>query len=179
MIIAGIGSRETPITIIEEMIKIGYWCKENKFRVRSGHADGADYAFELGAEEYCDVYLPWKGFNDKLISVGQNLYPNDIIDIKSKLDKITNLIHPNPSSLTSGARLLMNRNVCQILGITVDDPVKYVVCWTADGGFTGGTGQALRIALKCDIPIFNMYYIRYSTYEKIVEQINIKERYAR
>lgn len=67
-IIAGIGSRETPSTILDAMTFIGLWCRENNIWVRSGHAQGADWAFECGAQENCIAYLPWKGFNTELKS---------------------------------------------------------------------------------------------------------------
>lgn len=34
---------------------------------------------------------------------------------------------------------------------------KFVVCWTADGKASGGTGQALRVASAYDVPIFNLF----------------------
>jgi hypothetical protein len=50
----------------------------------------------------------------------------------------------------------------QILGRELDDPACFVVCWrpdgatTAPGPSTGGTGQALRIAVAQHIPVFNL-----------------------
>ena len=66
--IAGIGSRETPQPVLDEMKKIGEWCKEINFTLRSGHAEGADWFFEQGAQENCTAYLPWAGFNNELES---------------------------------------------------------------------------------------------------------------
>ena len=34
----------------------------------------------------------------------------------------------------------------QVLGVSLDSPAEFVLCWTADGEASGGTGQALRIA---------------------------------
>ena len=62
-------------------------------------------------------------------------------------------------------RLYAMRHKCmQILGITVDNPVDFMICWTPDGcdteqtrrTNTGGTGQAIALASKYGIPIINM-----------------------
>ena len=56
----------------------------------------------------------------------------------------------------------MARNICQVLGEDPTDPSGYskvVVCWTPKGGIIGGTGQALRIAKRYDIPVLNLHGI--------------------
>lgn len=49
-IYTGIGSRETPPDILELMTKIARFMFKQGFTLRSGGADGADSAFEAGAE---------------------------------------------------------------------------------------------------------------------------------
>lgn len=57
----------------------------------------------------------------------------------------------------------MARNMLQIMGLGLDEPSKFVLCWTPDGCTTkegrikktGGTGQAIAYADEMDIPIFN------------------------
>jgi hypothetical protein len=44
------------------------------------------------------------------------------------------------------------------LGPDLKTPVNFVICYTADGGFSGGTGLAMHIADKYNIPIFNLRY---------------------
>ncbi len=50
----------------------------------------------------------------------------------------------------------------RILGRALDRPCSFVVCWTDDGsldgqaGSAGGTGQALRIASRYGVPVFNL-----------------------
>lgn len=44
-----------------------------------------------------------------------------------------------------------------MLGADLHSPSKFIVCWTRDGGATGGTGQALRIADHYEIPVFNLF----------------------
>jgi hypothetical protein len=56
-----------------------------------------------------------------------------------------------------GAKKLMARNMYQVLGQDLETPTSFIVCWTKDGKASGGTGQALRVAKKYNIPIFNLY----------------------
>ena len=49
-----------------------------------------------------------------------------------------------------------SRNCHQILGYDLQSPVDAVVCWTPDGNVVGGTATAIRIALKYNIPVFNL-----------------------
>jgi hypothetical protein len=51
----------------------------------------------------------------------------------------------------------MTRNTYQILGQDCRTKSDFVVCYTADGKASGGTGQALRIAIAEKIPIFNLH----------------------
>jgi len=164
-IIAGIGSRETPPEIKTEMVKIGQWCKEHKVWVRSGHAPGADQAFEKGAQELCIAYLPWADFEKKFTSSAHFKVPDQWDRVLAHAKEF----HPAWDKLSTGAKKLMARNSAQVLGLTLLSPVDMVVCWTKDGKATGGTGQALRIAEKAGIPIINMYFEGYSTAEKVIE----------
>lgn len=167
MIICGIGSRETPKEILEEMTKIGEWIRLENHFLRSGHAPGADWAFEHGAQEKAIVYLPWERFNIESISRANKIVVSDQKDYNS----ITNTYHPNHLHLSSTVRKLMNRNACQVLGLDLKRHSDLVICWTIDGGATGGTGQAMRIAEAYKVPIYNMYFEKYNTKEKLVAEI--------
>lgn len=167
-IIAGIGSRQTPKNILLEMEKIGRWCFNNRVFVRSGHAHGADYAFEKGAKEMCICFLPWKSFNAELPKTGAVM---KIIPITIAINDLIDKFHPNPAVLSDGARRLMGRNNCQVLGERLNSPVKAVICWTKDGGATGGTGQAIRIANTFKIPILNMFYEEYATSRRVITRL--------
>lgn len=167
MIITGIGSRETPSKILKEMTKIGKWCLENNITVRSGHADGADWAFEEGAQERCIAYLPWDWFNKELVSKAKKV----TVPRNEKYDAITAKFHPNPNALSAYGKLLMNRNACQVLGLNLDKLTNYVICWTKDGQASGGTGQALRIAKAYNVPVLNMYFEHLNTLDKLIPKL--------
>lgn len=66
--------------------------------------------------------------------------------------------HPAWDRCSQYAKNLHARNAAIILGKGLDDPVKFVVCWTKDGKATGGTGQGIRIAESLCIPVFNLRF---------------------
>ena len=152
---AGIGSRETPPDILKLMTKIAIYLEAQGYILRSGGAYGADSAFAQGCNELSrEIYVPWNNYNGHpMIS----LIPNDAFALASGL-------HPNWLALTNGAKALMARNCMQILGMNLQSPVKFVICWTKDGCIsekertskTGGTGQAIALASRNNIPIFNL-----------------------
>jgi len=50
---------------------------------------------------------------------------------------------------------LQARNSHQVLGLDLNTPSDFVICWTKNGKDQGGTFQTIRIARSYDIPIFN------------------------
>jgi hypothetical protein len=151
---AGIGSRSTPHDILEVMRYIGGFMAGANWLLRSGHAAGADMAFELGCMD-CngrkEIYIPWNGFNEGYVTQGYIL-PS----FSPKQIDIAATFHPAWEACTQGARKLHTRNVCQILGDNLEEPVDCVICWTPHASGNGGTGQAIRIAKHYGIPVFDL-----------------------
>ncbi len=156
---AGIGSRNTPLEIQELETKIAVKLASLGWILRSGGANGSDVAFEAGAGEK-EIYLPWRGFNGNDSSLFLENFEKRILDEASDIAREN---HPNPN-LTASVLKMMTRNTFQILGERLNEPSSFVICWTKDGceshndrtSKTGGTGQAISIASKIGIPIFNL-----------------------
>ena len=149
---AGIGARETPGSVCDLMTKIAACLGGRGFNLRSGHAAGADRAFEAGAlPDLSEIYLPWRGFDG---AVGGR-FPTDL-GIAMKAEAIAGKYHPAWDRLSRGVRSLHARNVLQVLGERLDSPSKFILCWTPGGGIEGGTGQAMRIAIGEGVPVFNL-----------------------
>jgi hypothetical protein len=142
---AGIGSRETPADILGVMTDIARTLAEQDYTLRSGAAQGADSAFEAGATKK-EIWLPWLGFNGHT----SRLLPSP------EAFEVAREFHPAWDRCSRGARALHARNIHQILGPDLNDPVGMVVCWTRNGGRSGGTGQALRLATAYSIPIHDL-----------------------
>lgn len=157
---AGIGSRQTPREMLNLMTRLARYLATKGYVLRSGGAPGADTAFEMGAGAAAEIIIPWPGFerryNAIVFSNSQAL--EDAMAIAEKF-------HPVWSTLTNGAKLLMARNVAQVLGPSLDSPVDFVLCWTphwncdASGrvvNASGGTGMAVRLAAANGIPVRNL-----------------------
>jgi hypothetical protein len=139
---AGIGSRSTPPNLLEWMIASARRLNSRGYTLRSGGAPGADAAFEKGAGEEKEVFLAWDATPEAL--------------------EMAATVHPAWDACSEYAQKLHARNCFQVLGVTLDSPVDFILCWTPDGAEsktsrrTGGTGQAIRLANSLDIPIINM-----------------------
>ncbi len=163
-IYTGIGSRQTPPEILSLMRFLSLNLIQNGYTLRSGGAPGAGQEFEWGAaksglpkhqiEEMVEIYLPWKSFEEKnrsWITPYRDEPQMAAYDIASHY-------HPRWNYLKRGAKLLHARNVHQIFGYDVHNPVfpDFVICWTEGGEMRGGTAQALRIAKDKKIKIYNL-----------------------
>jgi len=146
---AGIGSRQTPEPVCNYMVLIAHKLSLAGYILRSGGADGADKAFEIGADkDKKEIFLPWKGFNNN---------PSPLYHLTDEATELARKYHPKWKNLTPSARSFHTRNCYQILGYDLKTPVDFVICWTADGKASGGTGQAIRIATAYSIPVYNLF----------------------
>ncbi len=64
--------------------------------------------------------------------------------------------HPAFAGLSAFIQARHTRNVFQVLGSSLDSAAEFVLCWTADGEASGGTGQALRIAASHGVSVFKL-----------------------
>lgn len=152
----GVGSRETPENILPLMTASARQLEEAGLILRSGAAAGADQAFETGVWHWPNkqIFLPWHGFRNRHL-----YHPGTYVldgEVESQAMQIAQEFHPNWAACTGTARKMHARNVAQVLGPQLNDPVLFVLCWTKDGKGGGGTGQAIRIAKGYHIPVFDM-----------------------
>ncbi len=135
---AGIGSRETPVEVLDEMYKIARHLHAKGYTLRSGGALGADTAFEKGTTR-TEIFRPSDATTDAIEMAGE--------------------YHPNWRACRPYVRNLHARNCQIVLGRSVKEdphPIDFIVCWTPGGETTGGTGQALRMAKAFDIKVVNL-----------------------
>lgn len=154
LIYAGIGSRNTPEEVLLQMSSIAEQLAP-KWTLRSGHAAGADNAFEMGAmsgDGAMEVFIPWFGFNGAPFDHPDYIRPKPT----QGLADFAAQYHPAWSRCSDAAKLMHMRNACQILGEHGDAPCNLVICWTPKGLGSGGTGQAIRIAQAHNIPVFDL-----------------------
>lgn len=153
---AGIGSRNTPVEIIEIMTNVAATLEKAGYILRSGGAKGSDVAFESGVliESNKEIYLPWRGFNDST----SELYLDNIKESQYTAAYLMaeNFYHSKLSKAPDNTIKYMTRNSFQVMGRDFINPSEFIICWTKDGKDSGGTGQAIRIAKFYKIPVFNL-----------------------
>ncbi len=135
---------------MEIMTFLGRELAERDWLLRSGGSPGADMAFETGCDlagGRKEIYLPWRRFNDS----DSPLFtaPNEALAIARQF-------HPGLNRRNPGVQKLRTRNVCQILGPSLDDPSDLVIAWTEGGLVSGGTATVLQIAEERQIPAINL-----------------------
>jgi len=139
----GVGSRITPEWVLDKMTLIAMRLSKAGYILRSGGAKGADKAFERGSALH-EIY-----------------YASDATDAAAA---IAGGLHPAWDCCSQWAKRLHARNAFQVLGRELDNPSKFLICWTPDGcekhadrtSGSGGTGTAISIASEHGVPVFNL-----------------------
>ncbi len=151
---AGIGSRETPKSVLSVMTETAQALAEREWILRSGNAIGADLAFENGAPiPLLESYLPWP--KDEM--------PHGITTTTPQHTRLMQTVYVNPigerwrpGMLGRAPTLLMTRNGNQIFGTDFSEPTDVVICYTPGGEEKGGTRQAIALANLIGIPVLNL-----------------------
>jgi len=182
---AGVGSRETPLYALAVMQYVSHYLS-GKYTVRSGSAEGADMAFELGSRNQCEIFLPWKGFMGsarEFTQVAPDIERVAELLIDGKLIKNMPRVHDTEilrKSKNCSFLKLHRRNCYQVLGRNLNNPVSFVLCWTDDKAITskmtsrntGGTGTAIKIASNLGIDVFNL-----SRKEHLLRIVNMMKKH--
>lgn len=158
----GVGSRETPPEIARLMTRIAQRLAALGYVLRSGAAGGADAAFEAGADAR-EIFLPWEGFSGRSSSE-PGVFVTANLPCAAAAEALAAQHHPAWNRLSAGARRLHTRNATQVLGVTLDAPSSFLLCWARDHRMdagrivdvSGGTGLAVRLAHQHRIPIFHL-----------------------
>jgi len=162
LIYAGIGPRDTPAMVQDIMSDIAAQLAP-KWLLRSGHARGADMAFERGAiaaKGKMEIFLPWEGFNGQFsdgVSYGTRTHDSFQQDTASSIYMAQRSQNKPPwSHLKQDTRALFMRNVPIILGEFMNVPVDCVITWTPNDEYDGGTKHAMGVAGRYNLPIFDI-----------------------
>lgn len=161
MYYTGIGARITPISCQEIMKQMGEYLAKKGYTLRSGGAEGADVAFEIGCDKAGgskEIYLPWSEFN------GSN---SDIYTVGKSAYDLARQFHLSFDNLSSGTQKLIARDGYEVFGNDIENgdygnASKFIICYTQKGAGEGGTGQALRIANAYKIPVLDMGFYEIS-----------------
>ena len=159
---AGIGSRRVPQDIMRLQTRIATKLDTLGVVLRSGDAVGSDRAFQEGSNNYISYK---KDYYNLVVSGNATKLPYSTWALTTARN-IAESIHPAWHLCREYARAMHTRNVFQILGLQLKDPVEFVVCWTPEAEIqesqlsirTGGTATALRLAFQHGISLYNLAY---------------------
>jgi hypothetical protein len=166
----GIGSRSCPALVGSVMTDIAKFLYTEQYILRSGGAPGADTYFENGVtdDNYKEIYLARKGdFGNK----------SKLFGVSEEALNMAKKIHPawNSRGMTANngkGRELHARNCYQVLGLNLDNPSNFLLCWTEDGNDIGGSRTAIILAKMKKIPILNFGKYNFTNavdYSKVFE----------
>ena len=160
MYYTGVGSRECPSDILDLITQYATVLNNKGYILRSGGALGADSAFQSGSTNH-EIYLPWEGFNGLYADSSSGFINPEHLSNYPEALSLASTLHPAWNKLSPGARKLHTRNVYQVLGLSLDNPSKALICWALPDKYQvvkGGTGLAVRLALKHGVPVCNLYF---------------------
>jgi len=128
---------------------------------RTGGAEGPDKWGE-DVSTNMEIFIPFLNFRPDLFQELQPDYkkvfktwefPKSILQ---EALKMAIEVAPHVQYARYGVQIMHGRNPFQILGKDLNDPVDFVLCWTQYGKIEGGTATAINLALKYNIPVFNL-----------------------
>lgn len=176
----GVGSRTTPPDVLLKIQLLAELLETKGLVLRSGGALGADSAFSSGVTNPSNknIFIPWNGFNG-LRDIPQskrgwgkgNLNPTKR-EVHSGVTQVAldlaATVHSNWENLSKPSQCLHARNCYEVLGLDLNTPSEFLVCWTDKGARVGGTRTAIVLAERWSVPVYNLFTI---TVEEILEKI--------
>ncbi len=172
---AGIGSRSIPDKVYKNMTVIASILERLGYTLRSGHANGADMAFEEGVQDpsNMNIFLPFSNFNGSMQNGTSHIHIGQYCDDYDNAYKSL-IYHPNKYNMNQTAKDMMIRNYFQHNGL-IDQPIsEFVICYTKDAANgtsipttreSGGSGQCIRLAALVKTPVYNLKDKRYENLE--------------
>ena len=164
---AGIGARKTPSDVLEYMKLQGKLLAEKGYILRSGGAQGADSAFEMGCDSVSGKKQIWSSYNKHEWKEHQWVLPI-VSDVCWERDFFT---------MKRFSQTLIGRNTYQIYGDpdNLEDCVKseFVLYWSQPKNgenCSGGTRYAIRMAIRVGIPCFNLHNQK-ADYEAVFNRV--------
>ena len=157
----GVGSRNINEHGTERVRRVASVLQQHTYNLVTGDAvKGCDYLFWESTPEHSKVRFGPVGRAPKKSTI---IVDKESIAYQRAL-QIVSIAHPAWRWLPEWTKELHIRNVFQVLGMNVDNPTEFMVCWTPDGAETaketnkktGGTGTAIRIADGFGVPVFNL-----------------------
>lgn len=152
-----IGSQETPADVLQAMEEVAATLSNDGWTARSGHTTGADQAFERGANQKIDIYVPWASYNKETRAFGKLItYDNTSGDDQRRAQMSVDKYHPAVGRLKDSTRKIHARSYFQVCGRGSEPDSAFLAYWApTHEGKSQVTDQSIRIAKSRGIPVFN------------------------
>ena len=193
----GVGSRITSEEICKVFTYLASEIATRGGRLRSGHADGPDMAFEHGSPLRLgdgsgynaplgrEVYLPWKKFNGRRKHYDpfgpetdqdnddEGYYvPDGHWPTYAKAEQIAHSVIPWWDKIKPSHRRMHTRNVYEVLGLDLQQPSRVLICNASldgKGEPKGGTRTAIKVAEQHAVPVYNRQ--KYESDDTFIEAV--------
>lgn len=168
----GVGSRKTPADILEIMTRIGRKLTDIGWVLRSGDAPGADSAFYAGcllSEQFENfkpvVYLAGSPIRGRYHNPRMGFYDATRYETWGDARVIALRLRGSwdgigGEEISEWAKGMHTRNVMQVLGDSLIEPSRFLICWAPPVGkrgyVKGGTATAVKLALEAGIDVINL-----------------------
>ena len=153
--VACFGSRQTPPNVLSLMEELGAFIAQNGGLVASGHAQGADQAFERGASSVDPtrvlVCLPWRGYERNV-----PISPGAGVSVLTELPKThrENLLAMAKQHHGAWHRLSRGGKLLQGCNMLIGELAQFGLCYlNHDRPGKGGSGQCWRYLRSCGVPV--------------------------
>jgi len=139
-------------------VDLAHLLREHCLKLRSGGAEGADTAFEVGSRREKEIYINENGSRGKYhngFNIALDRLPNEV---QEHCYRKASEVHPGWERCDDWAKSMHARNILQIEGLN-GIHTDFVVYWTEyDKDFLpkGGTATAVKYAVSLGIPTFNL-----------------------
>lgn len=151
---AGLSNPDTPEAIQVQMKKMAVYLEEQGYTLRTNGGKGGEEALEA-AVKIKEIHLPWKKFNDH-----DSKFNKTTDSAKSVIRNFA----PSFDTLKPAVQIIVASKAHVILGKDLQNPVKFLICWTQDGAETveernprtGFIGVGIALAASLKIPVFNL-----------------------
>jgi hypothetical protein len=155
---AGLGSRATPTKVQQQIVAYSRRLTSAGYVARSRASDGADLAFERGAGDRKEIWLPFPGFEDRTPDDRRVFVPTP--EQEAGAVEIASRIHPTweKVAVRRGSVATHAGNVITVLGPDLTQPVDFLVLWAAVLGDSvdGDARTSYEAAKLKKIPTFNL-----------------------
>lgn len=152
----GIGSRTLPDGAEDFITELATYMQSQGVILRSGDDYGADTAFQAGAGDLFETWVPWRGF-----AKGPNRSLNSQYMFNTARNfLITSGIIPWFDRMTPASQKFHARNYRQIIGedeLFISKACFYCAPINDDGEPMGGTRTAVLVAKHFGVPTFNLF----------------------